>query len=125
MRAGINRMLIQPWFIGLLALVLIHQIVQKVLDINIPLIDSFLDPILFMPILLHLILWERRYLFGKGPGYVLSWSQMLMVLIFVSILCEYFFPQWNDKFTMDYWDIVCYAIGAFIFGRFLNLPLKR
>jgi hypothetical protein len=121
MKLDVNQMLIRPWFIGMVTLVLIHQLIQKILGINIPLADSFLDPILFMPILLHLILWEQRFLFRKDYSYILSWRQMITVLIFVSILTEYFFPQWNNNFTMDYWDIICYLIGTLLFGLLLNV----
>jgi hypothetical protein len=124
MTTDVNQMLIRPWFIGMLTLVLIHQIVQKALGLNIPIVDSFLDPLLFMPILFHLILWEQRFLFGKGNSYVLSWKKMITVLIFISVFCEYFFPRWNDNFTMDYWDIICYIIGTLFFGLFLNISLK-
>lgn len=125
MKTDVNNMLICPWFLGMLVLVLIHQIVQKVLNLNIPILDSFLDPLLFMPILLHLILWERRFLFGKGSRYVLSWRQIIVILIFVTVFCEYFFPRWNHDFTMDYWDILCYSVGALLFGTFFNIPLKE
>jgi hypothetical protein len=124
MKIDVNQMLIRPWFIGMLTLVLIHQIVQKVLGFNIPIVDSFLDPLLFMPILLHLILWEQRFLYGKGSHYVLSRRQIISILVFVAVFCEYFFPRWNNNFTMDYWDIICYTIGTLLFGSFLNTPLK-
>lgn len=117
-------MLTRPWFIAILTLVAAHQITQKILGLNVAILDYYFDPLLFMPILLHLILWERRFLFRKGIRYVLSWVQILSILIFVSVLCEYFFPRWSNNFTMDYWDILCYTIGALIFGLFLNIPLK-
>lgn len=117
-------MLIHPWFVGMLILLAVHQIMQKALDLNVPILDSFLDPLLFMPILLHLILWEQRFLFKKGSNYVLSWRQIVFILVFVTVFCEYFFPRWSDNFTMDYWDIFCYTIGALLFWLFFNIPLK-
>ena len=117
-------MLTKPWFIGILTLVAAHQVTQKMLGLNVAILDYYFDPLLFMPILLHLILWERRFLFRKGIRYVLPWNQIISTLVFVSVLCEYFFPRWSNNFTMDYWDILCYTIGALIFGLFLNNPLK-
>src|SRR5690554_5620546 len=116
-------MLLQPWFIGALMLVLIHQVFQKILGINIALVDSFLDPILFLPILLQFILLERRFIIGKGPRYVLSWFQILTITVFVSFVCEILFPQWSSSFTVDYKDVICYLIGGVIFGIFFNFPL--
>lgn len=123
-KSKINQMLVRPWFIWMLVVFSIHQIMQKVLDINILFLDSFLDPLLFMPILLHLMLWERRFLFGKGPCYILSWKRIICILVFVSVLCEFLYPYWDDSFTMDYWDILCYSIGALLFGLYFNDPLK-
>jgi hypothetical protein len=123
-KTEINRMLVRPWFIGMLLLFSIHQVMQKVLGINILLLDSYLDPLLFMPILLHLMLWERRFLFGKGSCYILSWKRIICILVFVSVFCEFLFSYWSDSFTRDYWDIFCYAIGALLFGIYLNKPLK-
>lgn len=118
-------MLFHPWFMGMLILVLAHQIIQKILDINVSMLDSYLDPLMFMPILLHLILWEQRFLLRKGLLYVLPWKQIIAFLIIVSIFCEYFFPRWSNGFTRDYWDILCYTLGAVFFGLFLNRPLKN
>jgi len=123
MNSGSIKMLSQPWFLGAVTLVAIHQIMQKVLNWNFSLIDAYLDPLLFMPILLHLILWERRFIFKKGTHYILPWIQILALFIFVSVLCEFFFPRWSARFTMDYWDVLCYAIGALVFGLFLNKSL--
>lgn len=123
-RSEVNHMLFRPWFIGVLLLFSMHQIMQKVLGINMLLLDSFLDPLLFMPILLHLMLWERRFLFGKGSHYILSRQRIVCIWLFVSVLCELLFPYWSDRFTMDYWDVLCYGIGALLFRIYLNKPYE-
>lgn len=118
-------MLVKPEFIIMLLLVLVHQVTQKILKLSFPRLDSYFDPLLFLPILLYLILWERRYWFGKGPHYVLSWLQIATIFVFVSIVAEYFFPRWSNDFTSDYLDVLCYAIGAVLFGVFLNRPYLK
>lgn len=123
MKSECSKMLSQAWFLGAVTLVAIHQIMQKVLNWNFPILDAYLDPLLFMPILLHLILWERRFIFKKGRHYILPWIEILAFFILVSVLCEYLFPRWSTRFTLDYWDVLCYAIGAMIFGLFLNKSL--
>jgi len=124
MKAGLRTMLFEPWFIGAVTLTLFHQLLQIGLGFNIPILDSYLDPLLFLPVLLHLILLERRFLFGKGPTYVFSWTQIIMIVALIAVLCEYYFPRWNVAFTADYLDIVCYLIGGTFFGIFFNTPLK-
>lgn len=118
-------MLLKPEFIIMLLSVLAHQVTQKIMKLSFPILDSYFDPLLFLPILLYLILWERRYWFGKGPHYVLSWVQIAAIFVFVSIVAEYFFPRWSNDFTSDYWDVLCYAIGAVLFGVFLNRPYLK
>lgn len=114
------KMLLRPWFIGFLIVALGHQIAQKLLHVNFPFADSYLDPILFLPILLHLLLWERRYIWKKGLSYKFTWREIFSVFLIVSIFAEYFFPIWSSSFTRDYWDVLCYAAGAVFFGLFLN-----
>src|SRR5690606_889639 len=122
MNAGVKAMLVQGWFLVALALAIAHQVLQKILQVSIPFVDSYLDPLLFLPILLHLILLERRYLFGKGPSYILSWSQMFAVFVLISVVCEVLFPRWSSSFIADYKDVICYLIGGILFGIFLNSP---
>jgi hypothetical protein len=117
-------MLLKPWFMVALMLLLMHQISQKILKIKIVLADSFLDPLLFLPILLHLILLERRFIIGKGQYYVLSWFRILTITAFVSVVCEILFPHWSSSFTADYKDVICYLAGGVIFGIFFNSPLS-
>lgn len=124
MKSGIRAMLSQPWFVMVAVLAFVHQILQKVLGVSLPLADSLLDPLLFLPILLHLMLLERRFIFGKGAIYVLSWYHIVGTVVLVSIICENFFPHWSEAFTSDYKDVICYALGGAVFGFFLNSPCK-
>lgn len=118
----IGTMLLRPWFLGAVGLALIHQILQKILGIHVPIVDSYLDPLLFLPILLQLILLERRFVFGKGSQYALSWYHIFGVVVLVSVLVELLFPVWNPLLTADYKDVICYLIGGTAFGVFFNVP---
>lgn len=108
-------MLVNPRFIVPFLLFLGHQLAQKALGFHQAFIDSYLDPLLLMPILLHLILWERRYLFDRGADYQLPLSDIILILILVSVLTEHAFPLWNDAFTADQWDLFCYFTGSLFF----------
>lgn len=118
----IETMLLRPWFLGAVGLALIHQILQKILGVHVPIVDSYLDPLLFLPILLQLILLERRFVFGKDSQYVLSWYHIFGVVVLVSVLVELLFPVWSPLFTADYRDVICYLIGGTAFGVFFNVP---
>lgn len=118
-------MLFKPWFVVAALLFLTHQILQKILAVPIPFADSFLDPLLFMPLLLQLMLLERRLLFRRGPDYILSWAQILGTVVLVSLLCELLFVFWSDAFTADYLDVLCYLTGGAVFGVFFNVPCSN
>lgn len=111
-----------PWFIIVVVIAIAHQLFEKVLDIHFAFIDSFIDPLLLMPILLHLLLWEKRILFKRGAQFVFSTLQLFLYFVLVSLIAEYFFPIWDTGFTSDIWDIVCYGIGTLIFAIFFNNP---
>ncbi len=95
-------------------LFLIHQVVERVIGIMVPFIDSYLDPILLMPILLYLITLERSIVFDK-KSYQLSVYLMFGYFVLISILSELILPKFNSKLTPDKYDVVCYAIGTFIY----------
>lgn len=120
--SGIN-MLVRPWFFVLLSVAIVHQLLQKVAKVSQPLLDAYLDPLLFMPILLHLMLWERRSLFGKGPYYTLGFWRTVAIFILVGIITEIVFPSMSSKFTTDVIDVACYAIGSMVFLLIWNKPV--
>ncbi|MFC3198379.1 hypothetical protein ACFOET_12215 [Parapedobacter deserti] len=118
------RMLTKPWFVTLLVLAFAHQLTQKILAISLPLADNYLDALLFMPILLHLVLWERRAIFAQGGAHVLHPLHILIILALASVFAEHLLPRWSARFTADVWDMVCYAVGALLFIYYWNKPLK-
>lgn len=118
------RSLCPNWFIIALAVVGLHQFVQKICGISIPLIDSYLDALLFMPIALHLLLWEQRLLFSKGHHYTFSKPKLFLYWLVMSIIAEYLFPIWHHGFTADIIDVLCYALGTLAFNLIGNKPAK-
>ncbi|MEN0003224.1 MAG: hypothetical protein AAF798_03740 [Bacteroidota bacterium] len=93
-----------------LLLFLLHQVLQKGLAISIPFIDSYLDPLLCMPILLYLWQWDRRLVWSiQRP---LSLSEIIGATIILSMLFEWLFPRWHSGFYADGWDVVGYFMGA-------------
>ncbi len=103
------------WWCGMVLLVGLHQILQWVLKIRLPLIDAYLDALLFMPITLHLLRLEQRHLFNKGAYYELSTLQLLGYWALLSFIAEVLFPYWHPGFVADIFDVICYAIGVLIF----------
>lgn len=100
----------------------LHQFVQKIAKVKIALLDSYLDPLLAMPVLLHLITIERRIL-TKNPKYKLPLFYIILYVVIVSVLAEMVFPIFTPKLISDPFDVVLYAIGA-SFYALTQRPLK-
>lgn len=97
-----------------------HQIIQKGFNINIPWIHSYLDDVLAMPILLTLILFERRKFFAWGDDFVFSALESLALVVSLSLVFELVFPAFSTKFTFDWRDFIAYALGGVVFYKYLN-----
>lgn len=83
------------------------------MNIRLELADNYLDPLLLMPILLHFIKLERQWIL-KRKYYFPLW-EIIIWTVSISIITEYFFPKWNNKFTADYVDVLLYFAGAIIY----------
>lgn len=109
-----------PVFIISCVLFALHQLVQKGLDISLPLIDNYLDNLLAMPIILTFLLVERRILFRRGKGYRLSGLDVVLATVYIIIISEIIFPLLSDEFVTDWVDVIFYALGSLIFWFTIN-----
>ncbi len=107
-------------FIVCCILFVVHQLLQKVLHISIPLADQYLDNLLATPILLTLLVAEKRILFRRGGDYTLSVLEVCMATLLIALVSEYLFPYLSNEFTFDWADIVFYALGSMLFYFTIN-----
>lgn len=105
------------WWIGV-GLALLHQCFQYILGIQVSIIDAYLDPLLFFPVVMGGMLWERRWLYRAD--FTFSKMSCFIYFIVLVILVEGLFPLWNDRFIYDPWDVVAYAVGMLFFMRVIN-----
>ncbi|MGB3587011.1 MAG: hypothetical protein WBA23_10750 [Tunicatimonas sp.] len=120
------KVLTSPAFIICALLFIIHQVLQKGLDITFPLADRYLDNLLTMPIVLSLLLVERQYLFKRGDAYRLSALQVIVATVFIMLISEVIFPLLSEEFTTDWWDVVFLGLGSLLFYTTINtIPKKR
>jgi hypothetical protein len=112
----------QPaWWIPFL-LFLLHQFVQYILGWSTPWVDAYLDPLLALPILLGLLLFERRLVFKVQR---LSLLEVSLVSIVLAIIFEEGFPWLQPAFVRDYFDHFAYFVGAVYFWYFINPATER
>lgn len=90
----------------------IHQIIQKGFQINIPVVDDYLDPFCLGAIALHAFTWEQNYLFEKDQ---ISIIEICLVVLFLAWVTEILFPIWSNQFTEDAMDFVAIVFGAIWF----------
>lgn len=114
------RILKSPVFLFCCLLFIGHQLLQKVWEIKLPVIDAYLDSFLLMPLLLTLLVVERRWLFRRGSGYCLKVLDIVMATLFIAVVAELVFPALSDRFTADWWDVLAYTLGSGLFYFTIN-----
>lgn len=97
-----------------------HQVLQKIFHVPIPFVDLYLDNLLAMPIILTLLLSERRILFKRGRNYRLPVLDVVVATIYIIFIAEVIFPMLSEDFRTDWWDVLFYALGSVLFLLTIN-----
>ena len=112
----------RPLFRYLLLVFLLHQICQKLIGLQVPLLDQYLDTFLMAPLLLTGLLAEWRDLYQLGRDYVFSTFEVILISLFLCFVSEVLFPFFSDGFTADFFDVMAILSGSLFFFFFLNQP---
>jgi hypothetical protein len=115
--------LLSPLFVFSFTIFIVHQVAQKFFNLHFHLIDRYLDSVLAMPVILHLLKVERVLIFKKGDGYQLSVLEISMATVYVILMSEILFPILSDKFTSDLTDVFFYFAGSLVYYLF-NKPKR-
>ncbi|MFK8162955.1 MAG: hypothetical protein AB8H12_10880 [Lewinella sp.] len=111
------KILRQPaWYIPFL-IFLLHQFVQYILGWSTPWVDAYLDPLLALPVLLGLLLFERRLIFNVRR---LSGLEVGLVSVVLMLIFEEGFPRLQPAFVRDNYDHLAYLVGAIYFWHVIN-----
>jgi len=116
-----RKTLSNPVFLACLMLAIVNQVIEKGFGVFIPVIHSYLDDVLCMPIVLTCGLAFYRLM---EPDYKLCIWHMLPVLLVYSIYFEWYLPQVSAKSTADIFDVFMYLVGLTIFHYFINNKKK-
>lgn len=115
-----------PVFIVCLVAFLLHQWMQKGMNIHYIWIDNYLDNFLAMPVILTLLLAERIWLFKKGKNYRLPALVIGIATLYIILITEILFPLFSKDFHGDWMDAIFYAGGSVLFNFTINkLPKKK
>lgn len=113
-----------PFFFIPVLLFLINQLLEKSFRIFIPHVHAYLDDLLAIPVILGTTLQIYRLIHPKKDDFSFTKIQILIALIYVSVVFEWFLPKFSTAYTSDLVDVVCYALGAFYFYFLINPPIK-
>ncbi|WP_299989871.1 hypothetical protein [uncultured Pontibacter sp.] len=89
-----------------------------------PLLFSYLDDLLAMPIVLTIILAAERIYF-QNDKFVLPLAWLVVTVVAFSVFFELLLPPIYSKHTADWLDVMAYTLGALIFQFSINKPLSR
>jgi len=107
-------------FLGIIGISV--YIMQK-LGFKLPLfINNHLNDLLIVPINLLAV----QLLWGVFNGTIV-WLRLSIVVtcvLFYSIVFEYMLPQFNIRYTADWWDLLCYLLGGLLFWLYQHTVIK-
>lgn len=101
-----------PYWLLAVGIALAHQLLQYGLDVRIPFLDNYLDPLLALPVFLGLWQIEREVIFGVR---YLSAFEIVLGGLFITLVGEWLFPYLSADFVHDYLDYPMYALGGVYF----------
>ncbi len=113
-----------PFFLVCCSLFWINQGIER-LGVTIPLVHSYFDDLLAMPVVLGITLQIMQWLYPSGNQLTFSKPQVLVGWVYFSIILELFLPWLSPTYTADIWDVLCYGIGSIAFYRWVNKPKQR
>lgn len=114
----IKKILFSPIFVIITILLIIHQITQKILLVNLPFIDAYLDDFLAMPFMLSVFLMEQ--LFWNRRTTKLTIFEIVIFTTVFAIFFEEIVPKFHESYTKDYWDYLAYGFGSYLFYFTVN-----
>lgn len=114
-----------PYFIGCCLLLWANQFLKRKVGIFVPFVHAYLDDLLAMPVVLGISFQAFRWIFPLKERFVFTKTQIFVAVAYFSFLFEFLLPTLSPIYTRDFWDVVCYGIGAVLFHRRINVSPKE
>lgn len=113
-----------PYFIVCCLLFWANQFLERALGIFVPFVHEYLDDLLAMPVVLGISLQVFRWISSLKEMFVFTKIQIFVAVAYFAFLFEFLLPMLSPVYTRDFWDVVCYGIGAVFFHRQINISPK-
>ena len=101
--------------LSIIFIAFLHQILQKVLNINIQFWDFYGDDLFAVPFVSSVVLIIENTFFYKNPDRKHSPSQLVFILVVIILLFEFILPQRSSEYVQDYADIIFYITGTIVY----------
>lgn len=101
-----------------------HQLAQRGLGWQTPLVDAYLDPLLAIPLLLGLAAVERWWLRGRGRVAWRGFSavEVAAMTLALALVFEELFPRLDPlRQVRDAYDYIAYALGGALYYAFVGV----
>ena len=86
-------------------------------------LTSYLADVLALPLLLTVALLLLRHGYFRQPTFVLPGAWVVGAWVVFSVWFEGLLPRWQPAVaTADPLDVLAYAVGGWVFWRWLNVP---
>lgn len=110
-----------PFFWLSLIIFTLNQILERF--ITLPYLHAYLDDVLCPPIVLGAVLAIFQN-FLDTPNYTFHWHYVVFFGLWYTLYFEIIYPSYDLRHYADYWDVLAYAIGCYLFFIFGNKPQK-
>lgn len=108
--------IIKPRYWLAVGFFLLHQLLQYVFGISIPLADAYLDPFLAPIVVLGAWEYERFLLLGAREKPKIHPIEMASVTLYIAMLGEFLFPFLSQQFYYDPLDFIAYGLGGVVYS---------
>jgi hypothetical protein len=109
-----------PFFYLPVLVFVINQFLQRILHLILPILHSYLDDLLAIPVILGITLQIYQKIHPQRQAFSFTPTQILVAVLYVSVVFEWVLPQYSTTYTADLLDVVCYLLGAGYFYFFIN-----
>ena len=109
-----KRPLLHPDWLLAAGVLLLHQILEKLFLVDLPFLDSYLDPFLMGILCPGIWAWEKK------KGGTLNSTELVAGFTLLAWLSEWLFPYLSTQFVSDWRDLLGIALGVGIFALIVN-----
>ncbi len=109
-----------PYFFIPVLLFAGNQVLEKGFGIFVPFVHAYLDDLLAIPVILGITLQIYRWIHPLRQNFRFKKEHIFVAFLYVSVVFEGFLPWYSDQYIRDFWDILCYGLGAIIFYFKIN-----